>query len=118
LIRLYPDRTAPDSFQGNEAPYLELVSHFQPSPTTPIPDLTALVSLVQALISNITLLQAGPHSVLVKSIIELPWASAGDEAFVRVYTGFLGVLCSAKTEWVSEVVTMAVKGLTWRESRV
>lgn len=104
-----------DDSQGNDTSYLEFVAHFQPSPSTPIPNLTSLISLVQALISNITLLQVGPHSTLIKSIIDLPWASAGDDAFVRVYTGFLGVLCSAKTEWVAEIVTMAVKGLTWRE---
>jgi RNA polymerase I-specific transcription initiation factor RRN3 len=104
------------AYQGNDTPYLELTSHFLPTPTTPIPDLTSLISLIQAMISNINLLQASTHASLVKAIINLPWASAGDEPFVRIYTGFLGVLCSAKTEWIGEVVNMAVKGLTWRKS--
>ena len=103
------------SFQGNEAPYLELTAHFLPTPTTPIPELTSLTTLLQALIANITLLQPAHHSSLIKAILNLPWASAGDDAFARVYTAFVGVLCSAKTEWISEVVNMAVKGLTWRK---
>jgi hypothetical protein len=102
--------------QGDDAPYQELLSHFATSPSLPAPDFTALLPILQAITSSISLLSPLHHSALVRSILTVPWAISADDRFVKAYQAFCGVLCSSRAEWVSEVVVMAVKGLRWRKS--
>lgn len=102
--------------QGDDAPYQELLSHFATSPSLPAPDFTALLPILQAITSSISLLSPLHHSALVRVILTVPWAISADDRFVKAYTAWCGVLCSSRAEWVSEVVVMAVKGLRWRKS--
>ena len=101
--------------QGNDVPYQELVSHFLPTPTSPIPDFATTLPLIQAITSSVSLLTS-LHSSLVTAIVSLPWAVA-DERFVRSYVALTGTLASARPEWVGEIANRAVKGLTWRTLR-
>jgi RNA polymerase I-specific transcription initiation factor RRN3 len=97
------------------AHYNDLLSHFLPTPTAPVPALPPLCPLLRALTANVSILSPETHTALVSAIVNLPWA-AGDEKFVKTFVGFCGVLVSAQPGWAKEVVGMAVHGLTWRTS--
>ena len=94
--------------------YNELLAHFLPSPSVPVPPLPPLLHLIRTVTSHVSLLSPDIHSSLVSAIISLPWAT-GDEKFVKTFVGWAGVLVSAHPGWAKEVATMAVRGLTWRE---
>lgn len=104
-----------ESLQGNMTHYNDLLAHFLPTPTVPIPALPPLLPLLRALTAHVSLLSPEIHSALISAIVALPWAT-GDERFVKVFVGWAGVLVSAQPGWAKEVVGMAVKGLQWRES--
>jgi len=108
------------AMKGEDAPYQELLAHFantSRSAQTVQPDFPALLPILQAITSSISLLTPTYHSALVRTLLAIPWAISPDERFVRAYTAWCGVLCSSRAEWVSEVVVMGVKGLRWRELR-
>ncbi|WVQ65632.1 uncharacterized protein L199_003810 [Kwoniella botswanensis] len=113
LISVFVPKALQESKQGNLAHYNDLLAHFLPSPTTPIPALPPLLPLLRAISAHVSLLSPEIHSPLVTAIINLPWAT-GDEKFVKTFVGWAAVLVSAQPGWAKEVVGMAVKGLTWQ----
>ncbi|KAI5454236.1 DNA independent RNA polymerase I transcription factor [Naganishia albida] len=115
IMRQFVRNALERSTQGDDGPYQELLSHFATSPALPAPDFTALLPILQAITSSISLLSPLHHSSLVRAILAIPWAISPDERFVKAYTAWCGVLCSSRAEWVSEVVVMAVKGLRWQQ---
>ena len=114
LIAIFVPNALRESLRGNMAHYNELLAHFLPTPTAPVPSLPPLLPLLRALTAHVSLLSSDQHSSLVSAIIALPWAT-GDEKFVKTFIGWAGVLVSAHPAWAKEVVGMAMRGLTWRE---
>nr|XP_019012886.1 RNA polymerase I-specific transcription initiation factor RRN3 [Kwoniella pini CBS 10737]OCF51667.1 RNA polymerase I-specific transcription initiation factor RRN3 [Kwoniella pini CBS 10737] len=113
LISVFVPKALQESKQGNLSHYNDLLAHFLPSPTAPIPALPPLLPLLRAISAHVSLLSPEIHSPLVTAIINLPWAT-GDEKFVKTFVGWAAVLVSAQPGWAKEVVGMAVKGLTWQ----
>ncbi|WRT67920.1 uncharacterized protein IL334_004894 [Kwoniella shivajii] len=113
LIAVFVPKALQESKQGNLTHYNDLLSHFLPTPTMPIPALPPLLPLLRAISAHVSLLSPDLHSPLVTAIINLPWAT-GDEKFVKTFVGWAAVLVSAQPGWAKEVVGMAVKGLTWQ----
>ena len=111
LIAVFVPNALKEIIQGKTAHYNELLAHFIPIPLTP--DLPPLLPLLRALTAHVSLLSPDFHSTLVTAIISLPWAT-GDDKFVKTFVGWAGVLVTAHPHWAREVMTMAVKGLTWR----
>lgn len=103
-----------DAVRGNMGGYNELLAYFLPTPMQPTVSLPLVQPLVRTLAANVSLL-APVHGALVAAIMALPWAT--DDKFVRTFIGWAGVLVSARPEYTKEMVTMAVKGLAWRELR-
>ena len=117
LIAVFVPKALRDSARGEMGNYNDLLAHFLPTATAPIPALPPLLPLLRAISAQVSLLQPGVHSALVTAIIDLPWAH-GDERFVKTFVGWAGVLVSAHPTWTKEVVQMAAKGLTWRTSKI
>lgn len=115
LIAVFVPKALEESARGIMGNYNDLLASFLPTPLVPVPPLQPLLPLLRSLTANVNLLSPGLHSPLVSAIIALPWAAA-EERFVKAYIGWAGVLISAHPDWTKEVVGMAVKGLTWRES--
>jgi RNA polymerase I-specific transcription initiation factor RRN3 len=44
----------------------------------------------------------------------MPWTTSPNETFIKSYVNFVGMLVSARTEWVNIVVASAIKRLTHR----
>lgn len=115
LIGVFVPRALKESAEGNMNNYNDLLSHFLPTPTQPLVQLAPLLPLVRALTAHVSLLLPSLHGGLISAIVSLPWAT-GDEKFVKSYVGLCGVIVSAHPGWTKEIVTMAVRGLTWRKS--
>lgn len=115
LIAVFVPKALRDSIKGDMTNYNDLLAHFLPNASTPIPALSPLLPLLRAISAHVSLLHPSIHGALVSAIIDLPWAH-GDERFVKTYVGWAGVLVSAHPSWTKEVVQMSVKGLAWRES--
>jgi len=115
LIGVFVPNALRESVQGKMINYSDLLAHFLPSASAPHPSLPGLLPLLRALTAHVSLLSPEYHSALISAILALPWA-AGEDKFVRVFIGFVGVLVSAQPGWAKEVVTMAIRGLRWRES--
>ncbi|WVR06475.1 hypothetical protein IAU60_003506 [Kwoniella sp. DSM 27419] len=113
LIAVFVPKALQESKQGNLTHYNDLLAHFLPTPTMPIPALPPLLPLLRAVSAHVSLLSPDLHSPLVTAIINLPWAT-GDEKFVKTFIGWAAVLVSSQPGWAKEVVGMAVKGLTWQ----
>lgn len=115
LIGVFVPNALRESVQGKLINYNDLLAHFLPSASAPNPSLPGLLPLLRALTAHVSLLSPEYHSALISAVLALPWA-AGEDKFVRVFIGFCGVLVSAQPGWAKEVVTMAIRGLRWRES--
>ena len=115
LIAVFVPKALRDSTRGEMGNYNDLLAHFLPTATAPMPALPPLLPLLRAISAQVSLLHPGVHSALVSAIIDLPWAH-GDERFVKTFVGWAGVLVSAHPTWTKEVVQMASKGLAWRAS--
>jgi RNA polymerase I-specific transcription initiation factor RRN3 len=55
------------------------------------------------------------HSALVDAIVNLPWITM-DNAFVKSYTVFVGMLLSARPEYLSPILGKIAEGFTYRVS--
>ena len=54
------------------------------------------------------------HASLVHAIVNMPWTTL-DNSTVKSYTVFIGMLLSAKPEYLSFVLAMIAQGFTYRE---
>ncbi|KAJ4479198.1 RNA polymerase I-specific transcription initiation factor RRN3 [Lentinula aciculospora] len=98
---------------GNSEPFEELVSQFNPkrSPTElPFPQPAQLRLWILALSHVVSRLER-PHSSLVEAIINMPWVTM-DNATVRSYTVFIGMLISARPEYLSLLLSKLSLGFT------
>ncbi|KAI0340915.1 RNA polymerase I-specific transcription initiation factor RRN3 [Trametopsis cervina] len=53
------------------------------------------------------------HAPLIESIVSMPWTIM-DSAFVKSYTSFLGMLVSAKPEYLTMILGKVASGLTYQ----
>lgn len=73
-----------------------------------------LRAVLQALSHVVSRLESS-HSALVQVIVNMPWLTM-DNATVKAYTGFMGILLSARPEYLSLVLGKIAEGFTHRES--
>ncbi|KAI6152485.1 RNA polymerase I-specific transcription initiation factor RRN3 [Pisolithus tinctorius] len=59
------------------------------------------------------ILALGRHSPLVEAIVNLPWTTM-DATFVKTYTEFIGMLLSARPEYLSLMLGRLTQGLTYQ----
>lgn len=107
-----------DRARGKDSTYQELVAQFRPPSSrsgSSAPSINLLQMLLHSLSNIASRLDRRNHAPLVDNILTLPWATMGGDAFARVWMRFVCTLCSARNEWIGEVLTRAVKGLSYRE---
>lgn len=54
-----------------------------------------------------------PHAALVEAVVSMSWTTM-DSVFVKSYTVFVGMLLSAKPEYLSIVLAKIAQGFTHR----
>ncbi|KAI0832671.1 RNA polymerase I-specific transcription initiation factor RRN3 [Trametes gibbosa] len=92
----------------------ELVDQFNPRkiiPNAPFP--APQLRLWLLALSHVVSRLERVHSSLVEAIVGLPWTTM-DTSFVRTYTNFVGMLVSARPEYLSLVLSRIAQGLTFQ----
>ncbi|SPO21500.1 related to RRN3 - RNA polymerase I specific transcription factor [Ustilago trichophora] len=99
--------------KGNTGPYYELLVQFaEPSTGRSGASVSSLRSLLAALSHVVSDLDRS-HAKLVESIFALPWTSM-DDSFAQMWIKFVCSLVSARSEWLSVILTKATKALSYR----
>jgi hypothetical protein len=103
--------------QGNSEPFDELVNQFNfKRKSEEGPPVTAQLRLwILALSHTVSRLERH-HSALVDAIANMPWTTM-DNSFVQSYILFIGMLLSARTEYLSLILSKIVQGFTHRASQ-
>ncbi|KAH7922981.1 RNA polymerase I-specific transcription initiation factor RRN3 [Leucogyrophana mollusca] len=100
-----------EKLDGPSKDFDDLVDQFNPKKTggTAVP--TTQLRLWIIALSHVLSRLERRHSHLVEAIINLPWTTM-DTAFVKSYTVFIGMLLSARPEYLSLVLSKIALGLT------
>ncbi|KAH9850820.1 RNA polymerase I-specific transcription initiation factor RRN3 [Lenzites betulinus] len=94
--------------------YDELVDQFNPRKITPsAPSPAPQLRLWLLALSHVVSRLERAHSSLVEAIVGLPWTTM-DTSFVKTYTNFVGMLVSARPEYLSLVLGRIAQGLTYQ----
>ncbi len=102
--------------QGISDAFDELVDQFNPRKITPdAPSPAPQLRLWLLALSHVVSRLERVHSSLVEAIVTLPWTTM-DTGFARTYTNFVGMLVSARPEYLSLVLGKIAQGLTYRTS--
>ncbi|KZS88162.1 RNA polymerase I-specific transcription initiation factor RRN3 [Sistotremastrum niveocremeum HHB9708] len=98
--------------KGASEPFDELVSQFDSRKlgTDDGATISQLRSWISALSHVVSQLEPA-HSTLVDAILGIPWTLL-DAAFVKSYISFIGMLVSARPEYLVPVLTRTAQGLT------
>lgn len=97
------------------APFQELVGQFNPaklveSGGSSAPRLRSWIVALSHVVSSLERV----HAPLVEAVLGTPWVTL-DDAFALAYTNFVGMLVSARPEYLTSVLARCVQGLTFRE---
>ncbi|KAI9000777.1 RNA polymerase I-specific transcription initiation factor RRN3 [Trametes punicea] len=108
-----PSLTASRASQGNSDAFDELVDQFNPRKITPdAPSPAPQLRLWILALSHVVSRLERVHSALVEAIVNMPWTTM-DTSFVKSYTNFIGMLVSARPEYLSLVLGRIAQGLTY-----
>ncbi|CDO73785.1 hypothetical protein BN946_scf185015.g113 [Trametes cinnabarina] len=92
----------------------ELVDQFNPRKITPdAPSPAPQLRLWILALSHVVSRLERVHSALVEAIVNMPWTTM-DTSFVKSYTNFIGMLLSARPEYLSLVLGRIAQGLTYQ----
>ncbi|KIM46443.1 hypothetical protein M413DRAFT_441534 [Hebeloma cylindrosporum] len=101
---------------GVSTAFDELVSQFNisSSPSRQLERVdTAQIRLWLLALSHVVSRLERTHSVLVDAIVNMPWTTL-DSATVKSYTEFIGMLISARPEYLSLVLAKIAQGFTYQ----
>ncbi|PWZ03385.1 RNA polymerase I-specific transcription initiation factor RRN3 [Testicularia cyperi] len=102
-----------EKHNGNSGPYIELLVQFaNPGNGKSAATVSSLRSLLAALSHVVSDLDRS-HSKLVENIFALPWTSM-DDSFAQMWIKFVCSLVSARSEWLSPILSKATKALSYR----
>ncbi|KAG9104258.1 hypothetical protein FRC06_004006 [Ceratobasidium sp. 370] len=103
-----------ERLKGNSEPFHELVGQFSPARLVESGGGFAaqLRSWISALSHVVSSLERS-HAPLVEAVLATPWVTL-DDAFVVAYTNFVGMLVSARPEYLAAVLGRCVQGLTYQ----
>jgi RNA polymerase I-specific transcription initiation factor RRN3 len=76
---------------------------------------TAEIRLWFAALAHVVSRLERTHATLVEAIVNMSWMTL-DSATVKAYTLFIGMLLSARPEYLSLVLAKIAVGFTYRES--
>ncbi|TCD69993.1 hypothetical protein EIP91_005243 [Steccherinum ochraceum] len=100
--------------QGNSSSFDELVDQFNlKKPTTDAPSPAPPLRMWILALSNVVSRLERCHSALVEAVVGMPWTIM-DTTFVKSYTGFIGMLVSAKPEYLGTVLSKLAHGFTYQ----
>ncbi|KAI0751039.1 RNA polymerase I-specific transcription initiation factor RRN3 [Daedaleopsis nitida] len=85
------------------------IAKVTPDAPSPAPQLRLWILALSHVVSRFERV----HSALVEAIVDMPWTTM-DTTFVKSYTNFIGMLVSARPEYLSLVLGRIAQGLTYQ----
>ncbi|TFK64059.1 RNA polymerase I-specific transcription initiation factor RRN3 [Pluteus cervinus] len=112
MYLIYVNNALQQKTQGNTQPFDDLVNRLNVRQITQemAPQLAEIRFWLSALSHVVSRLER-THSVLVEAVINMPWTVL-DTATVKSYTVFIGMLLSARPEYLSLVLGRIAQGFT------
>ncbi|KAI5993559.1 RNA polymerase I-specific transcription initiation factor RRN3 [Pisolithus albus] len=99
--------------EGENKDFDDLVDQFNPRRAVECATLSSQLRIwIVALSHVLSRLERG-HSPLVEAIVNFPWTTM-DATFVKLYSDFIGILVSARPEYLSLVLGKLTQGLTYQ----
>ncbi|CAE7233456.1 unnamed protein product [Rhizoctonia solani] len=99
---------------GNSEPFHELVGQFSPAKFNEVGEgSTAQLRSWIAALSHVVSSLERSHAPLVEAVLATPWMTL-DDAFTVTYTNFIGVLVSARPEYLASVLSRCIQGFTYQ----
>ncbi|KAJ7682435.1 RNA polymerase I-specific transcription initiation factor RRN3 [Mycena polygramma] len=95
--------------KGTSEPYDELVNQFSTKNTPQPAQLRLWISALSHVVSRLE----RSHATLVQAVVSIPWTTM-DGATVKAYTVFIGMLLSARPEYLSLVLGKLTHGFTYQ----
>jgi RNA polymerase I-specific transcription initiation factor RRN3 len=101
--------------QGNTEAYNDLVAQFDlknkpENESSPAPRLRLWLLALSHVVSRLD----RQYQSLVQAIVDLPWTTM-DASFTAPYTAFIGILVSARPEYLNLILGKIARGFTYRK---
>ncbi|KIK14242.1 hypothetical protein PISMIDRAFT_17447 [Pisolithus microcarpus 441] len=98
---------------GQNKDFDDLVDQFNPRRAVECATLSSQLRIWILALSHVLSRLERRHSPLVEAIVNFPWTTM-DATFVKTYSDFIGILLSARPEYLSLVLGKLTQGLTYR----
>ncbi|OAX39021.1 RNA polymerase I-specific transcription initiation factor RRN3 [Rhizopogon vinicolor AM-OR11-026] len=103
-----------EKLNGHSKDFDDLVDQFSPNKSTLAPNVPSVQLRVWlSALSHVLSRLERRHAPLVEAIVRLPWSTM-DAAFVKSYIVFVGMLISARPEYLSLVLNRIAMGFTYQ----
>ncbi|KAG6373842.1 RNA polymerase I-specific transcription initiation factor RRN3 [Boletus reticuloceps] len=102
-----------EKLNGHSKDFDDLVDQFNPRKVGKSTTSSSQLRLWVLALSHVLSKLERRHGSLVEAIVNLPWTTM-DTTFVKSYTVFIGMLLSARPEYLAPVLSKIAQGLTYR----
>ncbi|KAH7907499.1 RNA polymerase I-specific transcription initiation factor RRN3 [Hygrophoropsis aurantiaca] len=111
MFLAFVNKALQEKLNGQSKDFDDLVDQFNPKKTGDNATPTTQLRLWIIALSHVLSRLERRHFPLVEAIVNLPWTTM-DNAFVKSYTVFVGMLLSARPEYLSLVLSKITQGFT------
>ncbi|KIK96058.1 hypothetical protein PAXRUDRAFT_139331 [Paxillus rubicundulus Ve08.2h10] len=109
----FVNKALQEKLNGQSKDFDDLVDQFNPRKVGPSAISSSQLRLWVLALSHVLSRLERRHATLVEAIVNLPWTTL-DTAFVKSYTVFIGMLLSARPEYLSLVLSKIAQGLSYQ----
>lgn len=114
MFLAYVNKAIREKLNGHSKDFDDLVDQFSPNKSTLAPTVSSLqLRIWLSALSHVLSRLERRHAPLVEAIVRLPWSTM-DAVFVKSYIVFIGMLISARPEYLSLVLNRIAMGFTYQ----
>ncbi|KAG2145780.1 RNA polymerase I-specific transcription initiation factor RRN3 [Suillus clintonianus] len=114
MFLAYVNKAIREKLNGHSKDFDDLVDQFSPNKSTLAPTVPSIqLRIWLSALSHVLSRLERRHAPLVEAIVRLPW-SAMDAVFVKSYIVFIGMLISARPEYLSLILNRIAMGFTYQ----
>lgn len=114
MFLAYVNKAIREKLNGHSKDFDDLVDQFSPNKSTLAPTVPSLqLRIWLSALSHVLSRLERRHAPLVEAIVRLPWSTM-DAVFVKSYIVFIGMLISARPEYLSLVLNRIAMGFTYQ----
>lgn len=114
MFLAYVNKAIREKLNGHSKDFDDLVDQFSPNKSSLAPTVSSLqLRIWLSVLSHVLSRLERRHAPLVEAIVRLPWSTM-DAVFVKSYIVFIGMLVSARPEYLSLVLNRIAMGFTYQ----